>query len=217
METTAFAIQYERLFLFPLLPNQSYSLDGDNDFAYIYITFHGVGALPILQHFGVSRNCFYFEEFFHLTDFWLKAVHRITTVNANALTESVFLYTLSYLTEKKENKEQDLLEELSSYINNHFSDTNLTLFKVADLFGYTKKYLSYLFKKRNGIKFTDYLTNLRIENAKNLLVTTKLSIGEIAKRSGFSDPFYFSKVFKSKTSQTPVEFRKALQLKNTSS
>ena len=71
---------------------------------------------------------------------------------------------------------------------------------------YNKKYLSDLFKARFNIPFNTYLTQLRIENAAKLIGAGFTSIKEIAQLSGFSDPLYFSKVFKKKYGISPGEY-----------
>jgi two-component system response regulator YesN len=57
------------------------------------------------------------------------------------------------------------------------------------------------------MSFTDYVTSLRISEAKHLLQTTALTMGDIAKQTGFNDQSYFTKVFKAKLGITPTEFR----------
>ncbi|MGE8080231.1 response regulator transcription factor [Peribacillus loiseleuriae] len=69
-------------------------------------------------------------------------------------------------------------------------------------------YLSQLFKQQVKRNFVDYLTELRMEEAKKILKTSSLRISEIAERLGYSDIAYFSNTFKRMTSFSPSEFRK---------
>ncbi|WP_027718608.1 helix-turn-helix domain-containing protein [Desulfovirgula thermocuniculi] len=92
------------------------------------------------------------------------------------------------------------------YINRHYAHP-ISLHDVASSVGLSSCYFSYLFKKEVGQKFIDYLSHLRIEKAKQLLLTTTMSVAEIAHRVGYHDPNYFSKVFKNLTGVPPKQFK----------
>ncbi|WP_169090543.1 helix-turn-helix domain-containing protein [Paenibacillus sp. PL91] len=79
---------------------------------------------------------------------------------------------------------------------------------LADTLQVSPNYLSTLFRKEAKLTFTDYLTQVRIEKAKELLTSTQLKSYEIAELTGFSDDSYFSRAFKNKTGVRPNEFRK---------
>lgn len=68
-------------------------------------------------------------------------------------------------------------------------------------------YLSELFKRKTGYNFKDYITDYRIKKAMILLNGSELLVNDIAKQVGF-EPKYFGNVFKKKTGQTPVEYRR---------
>ena len=68
-------------------------------------------------------------------------------------------------------------------------------------------YLSYLFKKVTGVKFSDYLNELRVKKATELLENSTLRIGEISTKVGYKDSRYFSEVFKKRMGLTPNEYR----------
>ena len=83
---------------------------------------------------------------------------------------------------------------------------DLSLEEMAERMKVTPEYLSALFMKELGIKYTTYRTQIRIEAAKELLQDGKLKIYEIAERCGFPDVKYFTKVFKKYTGSSPGEF-----------
>jgi two-component system response regulator YesN len=85
---------------------------------------------------------------------------------------------------------------------------NLTEDFLASLFYLNRSYLSQIFRKRTGMKFVDYLNQLRIEKAKELLTSTDLKMYQIAKRVGYDNPKYFFRIFKKKTGLTPEQYRK---------
>ncbi|MBD0378849.1 response regulator [Paenibacillus sedimenti] len=83
----------------------------------------------------------------------------------------------------------------------------VTLQSVADELNIHPVWLSRLFKKETGQNFLDYLTEIRIEQAKQLLRGTNLKIYEIAEKIGYHEIQYFGKLFKKRTNMTPKEFR----------
>ena len=85
---------------------------------------------------------------------------------------------------------------------------NLTLGKIAKAACVNTYYLSHLFKKELGMTVVDYLTKVRIEEAKRLLQNDRMSIIEIALEVGYEDQSYFSKVFKKSEHTTPMIYRK---------
>lgn len=83
----------------------------------------------------------------------------------------------------------------------------ITLQSVADELSIHPVWLSRLFKKETGQNFLDYLTEIRIEQAKHLLRSTHLKVYEIVEMIGYQEIQYFGKLFKKRTNMTPKEFR----------
>lgn len=79
---------------------------------------------------------------------------------------------------------------------------------LAEIYHINKNYASLLFKKHTNMSYSDYLNSLRLNHAKELLVSTSMSIAEVAENSGYSDYFYFSKLFKKTFGITPAQYRK---------
>lgn len=99
-----------------------------------------------------------------------------------------------------------LVTKAIEYIKLHYLQ-ELTLQDVADSIHVSKNYCSNLFKKQAGQNFIDYLIDLRMHEAKRLLVLGECKIYEVAENSGFNDVKYFSKLFKKITQMTPLEYR----------
>lgn len=95
---------------------------------------------------------------------------------------------------------------IRSYIDEHFRE-ELTIPLLAKLFNINGNYISQLFKKEIETTFTEYLACLRIEFACKILLSTDLPIGEVAEKSGYSDYFYFSRIFKRMKGITPSAYR----------
>ncbi|HHY82988.1 MAG TPA: helix-turn-helix domain-containing protein [Clostridiales bacterium] len=99
-----------------------------------------------------------------------------------------------------------IIEFINSYIINHL-DEELSLNKFAELLNYHPSYLSRVFKQEMGISFSDYLTGIRVEKAKELLQQNDLKISAIATMLGFEDASYFTRFFKKNTGMAPLEYR----------
>lgn len=99
------------------------------------------------------------------------------------------------------------IRQALSYINSDYSK-KLTADSISRKAGFSKYHFLREFKKATGQTFSDYLTKIRIDNAKKLLKSTPLPVKEICYKTGFESEAYFSKVFKSLCELTPTEYRK---------
>ena len=106
-------------------------------------------------------------------------------------------------------RDKDFCIKVFHFIESHFSE-NITSEKVSLELGFNQSYFCRLFKKNFGMRFTDFLTDYRLDRAKKLLENTTASITEISQKTGFCDTSYFSKVFKARTGITPKEYRKTV-------
>lgn len=96
---------------------------------------------------------------------------------------------------------------ITRYLQNHLEE-DISLSLLADEFHLNAQYISQLFKSEIGVGFLTYLTNIRMENARKLLVSTSLSIGEISSRCGYADYRVFTKAFKKNEGITPSQYRR---------
>lgn len=101
-------------------------------------------------------------------------------------------------------------ELAKQYIDDNFTDPMLGLYMVSDQLGVSNSYLSATFKKIYGINVIQYINQLRIEQAKVLILNTRKNIKEIALDVGFSSDINFIRVFKKIENQTPAMLRKQL-------
>ena len=82
--------------------------------------------------------------------------------------------------------------------------------QLAEYFHMNASYISFLIKKETGLTYSQYLTNLRITQAKKLLASSQMTLMEISETVGFHDYFYFIKKFKKITGVTPGYYQKNL-------
>ena len=98
-------------------------------------------------------------------------------------------------------------KELLQYTNKHFHE-ELFLKDLSTMFYINVSYCCELFKKVTGMTFSQYITDLRMKKASELLQNSSLSIADVCKSVGYSDYFYFNKVFKKNLGCTPSKYRK---------
>ncbi len=99
-----------------------------------------------------------------------------------------------------------LCRKITDYLLSHYSDPDLSVSSIADYFGLNPSYLGNVFKKVNNKSILQFLTTIRMTEARNLLMTHQYKIFEIAEKVGYSDVFYFSKRFKKYYGYPPTSF-----------
>ena len=107
---------------------------------------------------------------------------------------------------KREEKSGSIIEMAKNYIKNNYHK-DISLDDVSREVNISPYYFSKLFKETTGENFIEYLTNLRMDKAKELLETTECSMKEICVRTGYSDPNYFSRSFKKNVGVTPTVYK----------
>jgi two-component system, response regulator YesN len=102
---------------------------------------------------------------------------------------------------------QKLIEKALEYIHRNYMKGDLSVESVADHIGYSPNYFSKAFKKMTGTKVIDYLSEVRIAEAKRLLKETEMNVAEVAVCSGFININYFYFAFKKAVGMTPDNYR----------
>lgn len=115
---------------------------------------------------------------------------------------------LSYRDGARPSRGNPAIARARYYLSRHFVNPNLLLQDVAKEVCMSNSRFSTVFAQETGFTFTEYLSQLRLNKAKELLLATNLRSSQIALDVGYSDPHYFSYLFKKATGFTPSEFRK---------
>ncbi|MCK9169149.1 MAG: response regulator [Treponema sp.] len=119
------------------------------------------------------------------------------------------LHILQSLTFCQESGSCGLIEQVKTFIDKNYMN-NLGINQIADQYTITPNYLSALFHRKTGVKLLDYITNLRMEYAKKLLKRNpNTSVKDISIMTGYSNPRYFSMLFKNYTGMLPTQYRKS--------
>lgn len=143
--------------------------------------------------FSTEKDVFYAEE--------SELLFQIRKMLFIQIEEAVYKINL-----KREAQLDSVINEAIRYIEVHYSK-DITLEEVAQRMNFSPYYFSKMFKKQTGINFIDFLTSVRLENAKILIQESDLSIKEVANRVGYRDPNYFSRVFKKNMGVNPSEYK----------
>ena len=110
-------------------------------------------------------------------------------------------------TEAPGKQEERVITGITRYLQEHLAE-DISLSVLAEQFHLNPQYISQLFKNEIGVGFLAYLTNIRMERAKHLLLSTSLSVAEVAEQSGYGDYRVFTKVFKKSEGITPSQYRR---------
>lgn len=106
----------------------------------------------------------------------------------------------------KQTKNNPYIREAITYMQDHIND-QLTTKDMAQPLNLSPSYLSHYFKEKTGYAPIDYFIQLKVQKACHLLDTTNLYIKEIAQELGYSDPYYFSRLFKKVMTMSPKVYR----------
>ena len=106
-----------------------------------------------------------------------------------------------------EKRDYSRREEFIKYIEDSFMEENLSLEFMAEYFQLSANHFSKVFKEQMGVSFSDYLASYRVEQAKNLLVTTKETVNEVAAAVGISNRVTFNRLFNKLEGIPPGQYR----------
>ncbi|MNO57418.1 putative response regulatory protein [compost metagenome] len=117
-----------------------------------------------------------------------------------------FLEQVKSIVQRNDYQQSMILHQVYEYVNKNYAN-EISLSEMANSLHLNYTYLSSYFKQRTGENLTSYISRVRTDKAKELLLDQALSVSEISRITGFSDHNYFSKVFKKMTGMTPIEYR----------
>ncbi|WP_292214820.1 response regulator transcription factor [Butyrivibrio sp.] len=188
--------------------------------------FNGMGKNAIRS--TMLRQYISMDLYFCVTDFVLNELglsreeldDRISAPSADVLGDEkkTFDYMKKIMNKalliKQDNaigKYHDIMNDAVSYIEQHYAEEELSLNSLAAHVNFSPNHLSAVFKQETGQPFIKYLTDYRMEQAKDLLCTTSKRSNEIGALVGYKDPHYFSYLFKKTQGLTPTQYRNGLR------
>jgi YesN/AraC family two-component response regulator len=132
------------------------------------------------------------------------SIREINTV-ANSLLERY----LDEIHHHSKSKNRAAVEGVKGFIRNNYANNN-SLEEIADSVYLSPFYVSRIFKESQNMTVMDYVTKVKLDEAKKMLSNPRYKIEEIAMSLGYSDGSYFSKVFRRNEGMTPTQFRQNL-------
>lgn len=120
------------------------------------------------------------------------------------------LTEMSRLLLTQQQQDSNVIFDIARYIQHHYHQ-DITLQEIANHFYLSREYISRKFKQEFHVNISDYISGIRIDKAKMLLLNPHLRIAQVAAMVGYDDEKYFSKVFKKAVGMSPNEYRKVNQ------
>ena len=108
--------------------------------------------------------------------------------------------------EAQDQNERDLYRKSLNFIKEHYMK-GITVADIAREVGYSSSYFGYIFKKKHGIPVNQYVRELQLAKAKDLLQNTSFSVSAVAEYVGYEDANYFSSLFKKQFGLSPKQYR----------
>jgi AraC-like DNA-binding protein len=197
-----------------------YKADATDPWEYYWVGFQGCDAHYLVELCGFKRSALVLDVSAALEEIktCLVSIHKMRGSNITndlGMTSSLYMFFNHLITcigNAHQGVHRSPLEQALRYINGHYSETiNIQL--ICEQIGISRSHLYRLFMQELGVSPIDYLTEKRIAEACRLFRFHDISVNEAAYSVGFSDPLYFSRVFKKLRQISPGEFR--LQFRKT--
>lgn len=184
-----------------------FALFGNKNLEEIRFQIYGV-ILAITQRFD-NDNSNYLEVFGNQNYDYIHKISRIDDVRSIKLwVTNYFAWIIDYSATRLNINNTDAIVKAKRYIADNYDDADLNLTKVAEFVGLNEKYFTSRFSKETGEKFTNYLTEFRMQKARDLLKNTNFKVYEIAEMVGYYNVEHFNRMFKRLNDITPSNFRK---------
>ncbi len=187
------------------LTGETLHAEGTDDTELMYIDFFGTRSQTLFSRFAIGTLRRAFCGFEGLIPLWSESLIRADDTAVDLAAESILLYTFSRLGGVGER--ETLIRRVITYTEENFHNPSFSLTTLADTFSYSPKYLSHLFRTETGVTYSEYLRSLRIRYATTLFDHGIESVKSVSLLCGFSDPLYFSTVFKRSVGVSPKEYK----------
>lgn len=190
-------------------PNMEIAIEVTSDEQWHYAVLHYevvAGAVSLKNdHFGIDSG----EN--HKIDYFVQQLIETDKIpgDLNKLKcKSIFIHLVEMLLIcAKMKTTSNVVDHAMSFMSENYAEP-IAIAEIAEEVGCDRRRLAYLFDKQVGMSPIQFLTEIRLKHAKDLLRTTTMPVKEIADLVGYQDSFYFCRVFKKQYQLTPTEYRK---------
>lgn len=195
--------------------NKGYSLLAlPNTYMDFSVKRNTIFALFDIENINKSKEAFFFSDSSSQIEALAKLVKSVIDTNSDneQFFKSAAQMLMSLVGDKIDfsSTGNEWVDMAKGYIDEKFCRP-IKVEDVAEYVGLDRKYLRNLFSKHLGVSTKEYLMNVRMEKAKELLISEEISVSEIAEAVGYTDPLAFSKIFRTHVGMSPVEFRSGEQ------
>lgn len=181
-----------------ILPkNATYTLYGDKEGLFPVINFECTNLnIEEIRVLPIKDFTQFIKDFHSLSNCFLHGNKKL----------SQFQLLYSILEKLDSEQSNNPLSSIMGYIETHISNSNITNEFLSQKMGISEVYLRKLFISHLGVTPKQYILDLRIKTAQQLLISTSKSITEISEKCGFTSVYHFCRIFKQKTSFTPTQY-----------
>ena len=138
-------------------------------------------------------------------------IYRLETVQAMKTWIQYIIFDCIDIIKPDEKDISPVIAEVLRFVGENYQ-SHISLKVIADKYNMNPVYLGQLFKKNIGESFTNYLNEIRVQEAKKLLINSTLKVKEISERVGYLNLNYFYTVFRQITGSTPTAFRQVYKI-----
>jgi len=216
---------FEKGYIYVTVPGEVeiHISDENEPYETYWISFRGPAAADIFKLCGLPLKCdvYPFEKIEECSKILKRALYNTTDESnlAEAFSLLSTFYSLMAIHTERINvsvtNRHNTAKDVATFLSKNYH-CDIKIDEVAEMFNYSRNHLYALFKKEYGVSPKEYLVNLRIEKAKQLLTDSGIdfTVKEISFAVGFHDPFYFSKLFSSRIGLSPLQYQKKHTPKN---
>ncbi len=148
------------------------------------------------------------DEIFGSNEYPFAEITKFNNLNEVKLwITGICIKLMNHISKRRQSSYNQLVEDAKTYISIHYHESDISINKVCKQLHISTGYFSGIFKKEVKMTFVNYVMQLRMESAKNLLSSSDMKLFEIAEKVGFIDPNYFSFCFRKKFGFSPKEYR----------
>lgn len=208
----AFTLKAGDAFIYPPEQGYGYRLTENEKMVYLWAHFTGAEAENLLEECGLQPNIVYHAEPEAMAETFEGIQRLFITKPALYQLEAaarltVLLARLGRVSRREESAvPPERLQTSLQYLNRHYAEP-IAMEQLANMEFLSVSRYAALFKQAMGRSPQQYLINLRLHNARGMLLETDLGIGEIARSVGYDDPLYFSRLFHRYFGTSPREYR----------
>lgn len=214
-----YKVSPNQLFLFPPHANIKYKQEKLNPWSYFWVEFNGSTIKQILTNIQYSENHFIFNDDSNhtLLEIFKKIIYEDKELNDDEELMSlisnllkIFTFLFKYYSKSntaKLTKEEQLVKGIIDYINTNYSNPNLTMNDISKKFFLSQSYMNRIFKKETDITPIQYLDELKMKKAIELLNHKDFTIEQISDSIGYKNQFYFTRRFKKYYGMPPSKYK----------